>query len=86
MVDWLDLLIRGHDIGLVCLVSHEDCLAYADRLARATEAERRVLERDLGQAKQLIGVRYPAVRIECFVVPHGLGAKGRLGSPERVAL
>jgi hypothetical protein len=86
MAGWLDLLIEGHDIELVCLVSHEDCLAYGGRLARSGEGERPLLERDLAEAKRLIAARYPAARVECFVVPRGHGDLARLGPPERVAL
>lgn len=87
MVDWLELLVRGHDMDLVCLVSHEDCLAYAHRLAGSADDERSVLEDDLAEARRLIVGRYPGIPVECFVVPcaHGGGA-GRLGAPERVAL
>ncbi len=87
MVDWLDLLVRGRDMGLVCLVSHEDCLAYAPRLEEHAGDERAVLERDLAEARRLIVGRYPATPVECFIVPraHGTGAGG-LGAPERVAL
>jgi hypothetical protein len=87
MVDWLDLLVGSHDTGLVCLVSHEDCLAYADRLAKHAGGERRVLEGDLAEARRLIAGRYPTARVECFVVPRGHGGDAtRLGTPERVAL
>ena len=86
MVDWLDLLVGGHDIELVCLVSHEGCLAYASRLVSAGEDERRVLERHLAQARRLIAARYPDATVECFVVPRAAGVDGGLGSPERIAL
>ena len=87
MLDWLDLLLAGHDIGLACLVSHEDCLAYARRLAGRPESERATLEGDLVAAGTLLVTRYPGLRVECFVVPRGHdGDVARLGSPGRVVL
>jgi hypothetical protein len=87
MVEWLDQLVGGHDVELVCLVAHEDCLAYSDRLAGLAGHEREVLERDLMGAKALVAGRYPSVRVEGFVVPRELGSRpGRLTAPERVAL
>jgi hypothetical protein len=87
MVEWLDQLVGGHDVELVCLVAHEDCLAYSGRLAGLAGREREVLERDLVGAKALVAGRYPSLRVECFVVPRELGSRpGRLTTPERVAL
>jgi hypothetical protein len=87
MIEWLDLLVRGHTVELVCLVAHEDCLAYSGRLEGLAGHEREVLERDLMQVKTLVAARHPSVRVECFVVPHEPGPRpGRLTTPERVAL
>ncbi|HJW74390.1 MAG TPA: hypothetical protein VJ787_01795 [Thermoleophilia bacterium] len=87
VLEWLDRLVDGHDIELVCLVSHEDYLAYSTRLMGIADGERKVLERDLASAERLIEDRYPSLRVECFVVPRELGRRpGRLASPERVAL
>jgi hypothetical protein len=87
MVEWLDELVGGHGVELVCLVAHEDCLAYSGRLAGLAGHEREVLERDLMRAKTLVSHRHPSVRVECFVVPYEPGSHpGRLASPERVAL
>ncbi len=87
MLGWLDMLVRVRGTELLCLVSHEDCLAYADRLADTGLTERRALERDLAQAGQVVASRFASLRIEGFIVPRDPALRpGRLSAPERIAL
>ncbi len=83
---WLDLLVGDHVSQLICLVSHEDCLAYVDRVRRDGGGERGVLERDLHVAHGIVAQRYPSLVVEAYIVPRDPGARGRLGAPERLSL
>jgi len=69
MMDWIDLLARFKDVGIVHLVSHEHCPAYERKLGGYFNNERELLERDLRAARRTIEDAVYGVRVECHLVP-----------------
>jgi hypothetical protein len=80
---WLEVLVRGHGLERVCLVAHEDCLAYGDRVAARAGSARALAEDDLARAATIVGRQLPQTGIERYVIPWEEAA-GRFGSAERV--
>ncbi len=75
--------MRGHGLERVCLVAHEDCLAYRGRVAAWTGSARALAEDDLARAATILGRQLPDTGIERYVIPWE-EATGRFGSAERV--
>ena len=86
MTDWIELLARSKDVGVVHLVSHQHCLAYQRKMGGFFADEREVLERDLHRARRVLEDAVYGVRVQCHLVPWFTDAGGgEYGSPVSLA-
>ena len=69
VLDWMETIVRGRGVTTICLVAHQQCLAYQRKLGGFFYDEREIVERDLLAVQRKLRDRFFSTRVDCFLVP-----------------